>query len=421
MSELGAPLTGVRDELRLFTFGSSTAPAKTVSGSWRLISLQADPVDSEGHLEFGAATDLPRQPIRGTDLLTLRPEEFAPLPSGWTLRRPGAGGLPPLPCSGPVVHGLKSPWGVAFLTSCPGQGQAPAAILRRSPGGSTVLFDAPRHRLTSGSYEYRFQPENYLQFESISFTVPSGGVVPIARDSRLYIRADVRRFLTMEFDSRHIESRLEATRHGGLGELARLSFFLKILMFHIKMSLSTDVGFYADAGHIPMMVTLPGDASHYLHPASGILYSWNLVGDVGRVTPDLRLPRLDAAVVRRGWQELGKIGLGLCPAGSGPCRFRYGLKVMGKDLAMQFAISRELVARGFFPLYVDDVAKDADAMGWDEALDSVTGKRRGLYFEISGLEAGGHPWDFWLTLGAPAAEGGVCPVPLTIVPHLERG
>ena len=294
-----------------------------------------------------------------------------------------------------------------YLTSCGFQAapQSPTPV---------VSFDRTGNRLESPTYRYLFNPDNYMQFDSISFHGPGGAWEQIAADSRLLIRADVRNFFTMNFDSRQIESNLEATRLGPVGNLARVSFFLRILFFKIRMSLATDVAFFRDSGHIPMQVNIPVNAYEYLHPASGILYSWILSPTAQRGAQHIDMPKLDVDEINKGFKSLANAGRRWCVQEL--CRYKFGVDIGEKRLSMELNVERRLIDRGFFPQFVDDVERYKDAMGWD--IDIPKGQHRvGMYFEVSGLPEGGHPWDFWLRLGGPNDDGpATCPAPVIVTP-----
>jgi hypothetical protein len=252
-----------------------------------------------------------------------------------------------------------------------------------------------------------------MQFQSFKFRSKDGAWLDVATDSRIYIRADVKNFFTMHFDSQQIESSLENSRQGPLGSLARVSFFLRILLFKIRMSLTTDVSFFRDSGHIPMMVNIPVEAFQYLNPGSGIVYSWLLATSAHTVFRDMDMPRFDGALVRRGFVELSQLGLAYCRGEE--CRYRYTVDFDGRPLVMDLLIRRYLVERGFFPMFVEDTAVIRKQMGWD--ADSFgEAPRHGIYFEVSGLPKGGHPWDFWMGLGNAGIPSHDCPVPVRIEP-----
>lgn len=382
-------LKGARRGARVF--------AKEPSGAaLRPIPFQVDPVDADGHLVFFPDNKYLDRPLDDSDVFTFRTQDFGPKVD---FKREK------LPCRGAYVFELQDPASqrYAYLTNC----GAGAAALAFAP---IVEFQPAKDFLESPVYRYRFNPENYMQFESISFRSAAQGTwETIAERSALMIRADVKNFFTMHFDAKEIESHLESHRVGPIGNLARLSFFLRILFFKIKMSLSTDVGFYEDSSHIPMMVNIPVDAFQYLNPASGILYTWILSPSAQTAPRRLQMPTLDPAFVKKGWKELAKEGLKYCVKDS--CAYKYTVEISGKTLSMDLGLDRKLVERGFFPIYVEDARREKEAMGWDFELakDEV---RTGMYFEVSGLPSGGHPWDFWLRLGGASKASATCPAPL---------
>ena len=64
---------------------------------------------------------------------------------------------------------------------------------------------------------------------------------------------------------------------------------------------------------------------------------------------------------------------------------------------MSLAIKRELVDRGLFPWFVSDIKKHQAVMQWSLPDKLALDRRVGLYFEMSDLPSGSHPWDFWIS------------------------
>ncbi len=386
--ETNPRVTGPRSGFRLF------ARDKAADGSvtWRTLALQVDPVDDDGHLMFFDNEQFKGKESQPSDLMTFRVEEF-----GERMQFK----VDKLPCRGALTYELadRAVKRFAYLTNCGFQG-TPATFPQ------LVSFDTKGHKLESKNYQYRFNTDNYMQFNAINFKNALGAWDEAASESQLLIRADVRNFFNMQFDSDEIESELEAHRLGPVGNLARLSFFLRILAFKIKMSLSTDVGFFEDSGHIPMMVNIPVNAFDYLNPASGILYSWVLSPQAQSGKREVDMPVLDVAGVRKGFKEHAKHGLKHC--GKNDCKYRYTVNVGGRRLSMDLGVGRTLVEKGFYPVFVPDVMAAKDLMSWDIKPPKPGQKRVGMYFEVSGLPEGGHPWDFWLRLGG-SEQSSECP------------
>ena len=395
--ELDPLIDGSRQNVRVFAKNRKTK-------TWQEVSWQLDPVSEDGRFIFYKDENWRKEPVDKFDRLVMAPEDFG------LVRGPGER----LPCRGPVVYQLEdkqAPGNFAYLTSCPG-------VTRpewNQPSAVAWIKDA--NALETERYRYEFNPKNNMLFRTISLSGAGDTKRLVARDSELLIKSDVKRFFTMHFDSDDIESYLETTRPGPVGTLARVSFYLRILFFKIKMSLTTDVTFYEESGHIPMMVHLPVEAQRHLNPSSGILYSWALADGVTVDLSKMDMPSLDAEKVKSGFRKLSETGLNRCRGDS--CRYRFvattGVGPEQRELAMEFDIGRSLVEKGFFPHFVHDVAAFNETMKWDIHENKLKFPRMGLYFEVSGLPAGGSPWDFWLRLGPPQGKvRGDCPRGLSI-------
>ena len=124
------------------------------------------------------------------------------------------------------------------------------------------------------------------------------------------------------------------------------------------------------------------------------------------------MPVLDPEVVKKGPRALADIGVRYCQGKD--CHFRYMVDLNGQRLAMDISIRRDLVERGFFPFYVSDASAVSDSMGWDGGEGMDGSARSGMYFEVSGLPQGEHPWDFWLRLGSPVESRRSCPAPVRV-------
>jgi hypothetical protein len=79
------------------------------------------------------------------------------------------------------------------------------------------------------------------------------------------------------------------------------------------------------------------------------------------------------------------------------CRYDMVLSSSGKRLKLQIAMARHLVEKGFFPWFVSDVEALQKDMGWSLRSDLSMNQRVGIYFEVSRLPKGSHPWDFWIS------------------------
>lgn len=279
----------------------------------------------------------------------------------------------------------------AYLVIC-----SDAALKKIPIENKAVTFDASKQTLESPSYVYRFKPSNHMLFDSIRLKQKGGKVIEIAKDADLLIRADVKRFFSMQFDSSNIESRMKQHRIENFGALATLGFYLKVLFFKISLNLETDVQFFSNAAHIPMVLTIPVNAKDKLHPKSGVLYSFAL-GSSAKET-HVEMPRL----LDNPFSP--KDGLTYCEEDS--CRYRLKFESElepDKEFALELHLPKTLVEYGMFPQFVSDVGDAAPGMNWSIPSSKRGVRRVGLYLEVSGLPQGEHPWDFWMELGSKQA------------------
>jgi hypothetical protein len=286
-----------------------------------------------------------------------------------------------IPTNGDIVRTVN---GTAWLASC---NDTVTRTLNKNV--MRVVYDEPANSVSSRFYRYKFKPENQMLFSEVALRSGSNQVV--ARDSDLYIRADVRNFFSLNFSSRDIESKMMDHRVEPLAALASLGFYLKILFFRLTLDLRTDVAFFESAANIPMVMTLPVDAQKRLHPKSGVLYSFELGDGVRKGDLNINMPVLMSDSISGDF--IGK-GKSYCRE---LCLYDISLKTSEKTLKMQISIARHLVEKGFFPWYVDDVAAAKQNMNWALKQQQLSKQRVGIYFEVSKLPKGSHPWDFWIS------------------------
>ena len=271
--------------------------------------------------------------------------------------------------------------GVAWLTSCP------EGVLKTINSNTVrVSYDQPAAEILSRFYRYKFKTDNHMLFDEVVLRARKDIVV--ARDSRLYIKSDIKNFFTLNFSSSDIESQLMQKRVEPMAAFASLGFYLKVLFFKITLDLSTDVAFFESSANIPMVMTLPVNAYDRLHRKSGVLYDFEVGDTVDSELMDVHMPILDPDALKG---DFAKAGLAYCNV---ICVYELVIPTGNKQLKMQISIHKSLVEKGMFPWFVRDVSKERGKMGWSIAESKG---RVGLYFEVSELPKGSHPWDFWIS------------------------
>lgn len=254
----------------------------------------------------------------------------------------------------------------------------------------TVKIDVKNRNISSFHYNYNYDSENHMLFDSVKLRNEKQAV---ASDSRLVIGTDVKNFIDLVFDSEDMLSRLEVTEERPVGLAARVTFFLKILFFKIQMDLRTDLSFFSNSAHIPMVATTPVNAFDYVHPGSGIVYLWkSSFHTSGVLMPEYK--EKDVA------KTVGKY----CRGRS--CFFGVSYRgAKGKDFSLNFVLKKDLVEKGFYPRWISPEQK-MDDLVWSKSIEKEKGEQ-GVYFETSLLPKGSHRWNFWLNIGD--AQPGTCP------------
>lgn len=369
-----------RSSLRAFSVTAS-------DGLWQEITTEIVPLDPDGLLRFFPDEMWRRDFVNVYDRLLLNPDQFGPKKqvstsvdkaSGNPLRYYNFPG-----CTSSYVFEIAEASRaehVAYLAVCGGKTQLEPT--------TPVTYDTQQFNLRSPSYLYSFQPTNHMLFKEISL-YPN--FIQVAKKASMIIHNDIRNFFNLNLSGQDLESYLEEYRSGPLSLVGRLKFYLKILFFKIKLSLTTDASFFADSAHIPQVITIPPRAEGRLNPTSGILYSWSL--PEGALV-DPQMPVAQPKLAKDGIEKVAEMAAPYCSGGN--CSFKIKVVVGNRSIGMQFGLPRQLITRGFFPQMVKDVDGFKKQASWADE-DEVGNS--GLYFETSGLPAGSFGYDFWLQLG----------------------
>jgi len=254
---------------------------------------------------------------------------------------------------------------------------------------SPITYDPIQGIISSKYYKYSFNPENHILFQNIEL-LQDQKWISVARDSNVNFHINIKNFFNLNFGPSDISSKLEDFRLGPLGLVGKVSFYLNILFFKIKLSLVTDVHFYESQVNVPMIMYAPRDLSKNLNPKSGIYYSW---------ISTLPFSRVHVGDLSEESAKFTKNSDPSCPWGF--CNYQ----VSALDLlTMQLKIPGPLVQKNFFPLWAEATKENHKLM---PAVNTAS-NTQGLYFEVSSLPQGEHKWDFWMNLQAESQE--TCPI-----------
>jgi hypothetical protein len=251
---------------------------------------------------------------------------------------------------------------------------------------SPIQYDATQGLITSKYYKYYFNPENHILFQDIKLNHDNRWI-SVARESNVNFYVNIKNFFNLTFGPSDISSKLEDYRYGPLGLVGKVSFYLNILFFKIKLSLVTDVHFYERQVNVPMIMYAPRDLSKHLNPKSGVYYSWKSDFPFSRTNiPEVGQEKKDPSELR-------------------PCPWdicNFGVSAFNL-LNMQLKMPSHLVQKDFYPRWADATKENHKIYPAIEATKDA----QGLYFEVSSLSKGEHKWDFWMNMDADGDE--TCP------------
>lgn len=386
-------LSGKRNHLQLFTWKPSLK-------KWVRLPVQTDLLTPTGGLSFDMKPGWESGQMTSHDRIIFDVKSFGK-----------AVGETPLPCKGSAlfrINDFNHPQRGAWLTNCDSKLKEETAPV--------VIFQPKEKRLYSQNYSYTFDQDNSMLFKSVFITKSTRRFLA-AYHSDINIYSEIPKFFDLHFGSDSIESEISTIHHGPMGLNANVSFFVKILFLRLKLALSTDVSFYADSAHIPMVLYLPVNPREYLSNQSGIIYSWAKSEKLEQSKHEINMPVYSnyfSKTLKTQFDKLKTMGLRYC-GNKDWCHFSLEIGFMNRPFTMQFSLPKELILKGFFPVYLKNPFEVFDDFQWEASPRYKQGQREGVFFPTMGLESGNSSWDFWLKLGGrKKGRGGLCPYPVTV-------
>ena len=384
-----------RKNLRLFSYNSQ-------SRGWKSIPIQVDPVDDDGKLMFFDENPNSIDGIFGKfDRMAFHVDDF-----GEKYLQNQV-----FPCSSNEAIELSPLFGekkYGYLAVCDDQESPKLNSIH------PIHHESSSRTVVSKIYKYEYEESNHFMFRRISmaFNNRDDHNILISEFADQLIRGDFKNFFSMDFDADDIDAYIINERTGPIGLLGRLTFYLKILFLKIDLRLMPEVNFFPHSIFMPMIMQLPIDARDYLHPGSGLYYTWKPGRHVHWDMDNAKMPRVDAKKIIKGSKALAQLGLAYCE--DEECQYSFSGDTGLRKFNLQFVLARDLVEQGFFPMLIDNNLKLQDELGWAMSHYSDAG-RVGVYFEASGLPEGGHGWQFWIRLQKTDEDlSSYCPEPLRI-------
>ncbi len=285
-----------------------------------------------------------------------------------------------------------------YLMGCQ---RAPDGLSKSSDNNvPAVMFDAKALKIESPGFRYQMNRGNQMLFDRLEASAVNGPMEVFLEDGNFDIRADFKNFFSMHFTSGNVGSKIVGSRNGTASALARLNFELNVLFLQLDLQLNTDLLFFRDSVFLPMIMKIPRDAWKYVHPGSGVLYSWFPAPGTKAVEGWIDMPRRTIFESKDDVKARSREVMARHCQSDGICRFRaaVGRGPDNRIVVMELIVPQSQVQGGFFPQYVSDAVSEVGELGWSWTGSKSKRRREGLYFELSQLAKGEHGFDIWLRL-----------------------
>jgi hypothetical protein len=158
-----------------------------------------------------------------------------------------------------------------------------------------VQYDPVAGAVRSSRYVYKFDKKNQLVVKGIEVKDPSTGAETRLVDaSSMYLRADLKYFLTLTANHRTVQSDLEGYRRGPIRSIVRIKFFYRFLKMNFELGMFTEVSFFANSVVLPAVMFNPIDGTKRLKKGSQFYYGFALRENPKNYKIDTNMPYIDA-------------------------------------------------------------------------------------------------------------------------------
>jgi hypothetical protein len=210
---------------------------------------------------------------------------------------------------------------------------------------SYVQFDLPNAQVITSRYRYLFNNKNYLVVRGVQIEERDRKEEQIILSSAVYMRLDMKYFLTLNLGHSDIESELDAYKVGPVRVIARVNFDYKILKMKFDLGMYTEVSFFANSVNLPAVIDNPMDGKKSLNKGSYFYYGLALVDNPKDLEPKSNMPDF------KGWGGFLNIGK-KTPQGE----YWTSAKSSKYMLYMEFQPSKQMEKDGNTPyLYVENI------------------------------------------------------------------
>jgi hypothetical protein len=109
--------------------------------------------------------------------------------------------------------------------------------------------------------------------------------------STLFLKLDLKYFLTIEINHEDIESELIAYKNGPIRSITRVTFQYNILKLNFDLGMYTEISFFSNSVIFPAIIDNPIDGSKLLNDGSIFYYGFSLVDNPSNLLIDTNMPK----------------------------------------------------------------------------------------------------------------------------------
>ncbi len=158
---------------------------------------------------------------------------------------------------------------------------------------SYVSFDLENAQVTTSRYRYLFNNQNYLVVRGVNIEQPGKKEDQIILSSSVFLKIDMKYFLTFNVGDSDIESDLDAYKVGPVRAITRVNFDYKILKLKFDLGMYTEVSFFSNAVYLPAIIDNPLDGKKALNGGSYFYYGLALTENPANLNVAANMPAID--------------------------------------------------------------------------------------------------------------------------------
>lgn len=144
-----------------------------------------------------------------------------------------------------------------------------------------VGYNQKKEEINTSRYRYEFNKDNYLVVRGVDVTDEEQKYRDLILSSTVFMKIDLKYFLTFKVGDDDIESDLDAIKIAPVRIIARVNFTYKVLKLKFDLGMYTEVSFFSNAVYLPAVIDNPLKGKDTLRSGSHFYYGLALVDNPG--------------------------------------------------------------------------------------------------------------------------------------------